>query len=188
MRDIDYYFMEKSAGKSPNIPTQEMPPKMMKFINALKDSHLSGRFEVGSIVLSLDDVGRNEFQKGLDILDSGLSSGKQRAIRMPFIPEAYGLSITYFDNTQWQQELKRSAVQMKISHCERWLVVQLSNENPYKISKIEVVLPNRFSDAELDAIDCILKRRRIVLLLLKERKEMINVLADQGKSIKMPWR
>ncbi|MBE3093105.1 MAG: SEC-C domain-containing protein [Actinobacteria bacterium] len=149
MRDIDYYFAKKSAGDSPEVPTQEMPPKIKDFINALRDSHLSGRFEVGSIVLSMDDKGRNEFEEILKTLDSARIEGRQQTFRMPFTALSFGLSVTSADDIHWPEELIRSAVQMDQGKCGRWLVVQLANKISYAISKIEIILPGRFSDAEL---------------------------------------
>lgn len=150
MRDIDFYFMEKTAGGSPPVPTQAMPHKMRDFINALRDSRLPGRFEVGSIILSMDAAGRNEFQKqGLDILDSGRDAGRRLNFHMPFTKLSFGLSITYVDDAAWQEEMIRCAVQMEQGSCKRWLVVQLRNEYPYKINRIERILPGRFSNEEL---------------------------------------
>jgi hypothetical protein len=95
MRDIDHYFMEKTVGNSPKVPTQKMPPKMREFISALRISRLPHRFEVGAIVLSMGDAGRNEFQEGLSVLDSGRTEGRQRTFRMPFTDRKFGLSVTY---------------------------------------------------------------------------------------------
>ena len=150
MRDIDVYFMEKTAGGSPPIPTQDMPHKMRDFMNALRDSHLKGRFEVGSILLSMDTTGRDEFQKkGLDVLDKRRNEGRQLTFRRPFTQFSFGLSITYADESHWQEELIRSAVQMEQCNCKLWIVVQLKNESLYRINRIEKILPNRFSDSEL---------------------------------------
>ena len=151
MRDIDYYFGEKSAGGQPEVPTQAMPPKMRDFINALGDSCQPGRFEVGSIILSMDETGRNEFQEGLNTLDAGRAEGRQRTYRMPFTGLYYGLSITYADDAHWQEELTRSAAQMEQGECKRWMVVQLTNMSPYTINRIEVIFPGRFSEEELAA-------------------------------------
>jgi hypothetical protein len=149
MRDIDYYFMEKTEGGSPEVPTQAMPTKMRDFINALRDSHLLGRFEVGSIVLSLDSEGRDKFQQGLNTLDSGMLEGRQRTFRIPFTEVSIGLTITYVDDVYWREELVRSAVQMIQGKCSRWLVVQLANKFPYTVIKIIAIYPGMFSDAEL---------------------------------------
>jgi hypothetical protein len=150
MQDIDAYFMEKTAGGSPVVPTQAMPHKMRDFINALRDSHLPSRFEVGSIILSMDTTGRNEFQEqGLDVLDLAIDEGRQRTFRMPFRKLSLGLSITYGDDAHWQEEMIRSAAQMEQSNCKRWLVVQMKNESPYRINRIERILPGRFSEEAL---------------------------------------
>lgn len=149
MRDIDYYFMEKTAGGSPEIPRQAMPSKMRAFVDALKDSRLSGRFEVGSIILSMDSAGRNDFQKNLNALDTGMVEGRQRTFRLPFTALGFGLSITCFNNTHWEEELRRSAVQMEQGRCVRWLVVQIANKIPYEILQIGTILPGRFTDLEL---------------------------------------
>jgi hypothetical protein len=149
MRDIDHYFMERTAGGSPKIPRQAMPSKMRAFVDALKDSRLSGRFEVGSIVLSMESVGRDDFQKSLNALDTGMVEGRQRTFRMPFTALGFGLSVTRVDDTHWKEELQRSAVQMEQGKCARWLVAQIANKIPYKILQIETILPGRFTDSEL---------------------------------------
>jgi hypothetical protein len=149
MRDIDYYFAEKSAGLTPQVPSQKIPVKVRDFINALKDSHLSGRFEAGSIVLSMDDAGRNEFQKALNTLDLKREEGIQRTFRIPFPKLSLGLSVSNTDDTHFKEELVISAAYMEQGKCKRWIVVQLVNEDPYIISKIEVIFPGRFSDEEL---------------------------------------
>jgi hypothetical protein len=151
MHDIDQYFMDRVTGESPPIPTQEMPPKMRQFISALRASRLPHRFEVGSIVLSMDMAGRKEFQAGLDALDEGRAEGRQRTFRMPFTDLKFGISISYAGGPNWPEELRRSAVQMERGNCERWLVVQLANESSYEVSEIEVITPTRFTDAELAA-------------------------------------
>jgi hypothetical protein len=147
--DIDHYFMERSAGDEPPVPTQDMPRKIREFVQALRDSRLPKRFEVGSVVLSLDGEAREELQKGLNTLDASLSEGKQRTIRVPFTSSEQGLSVTYADDTHWEEELKRSAVQMEQGKFNQWLVVQMTHRSPYEVSKIEVILPGRFSDGEL---------------------------------------
>ena len=53
MKDIDYYFMDLSAGIESELPTQEMPAKIRQLVSALKTSKLAHRFEVGSMLLSL---------------------------------------------------------------------------------------------------------------------------------------
>jgi hypothetical protein len=152
MREIDYYFMDRMAGESPPVPTQEMPSKMRAFISALRASRLPHRFEVGSIVLAMDMAGRREFQGGLDALDEGRAEGRQRTFRMPFTDLKFGLSLSCTEGPNWQEELRRSAVQMERGNCERWLVVQLaSSKSSYAVSVIEVITPTKFTDAELTA-------------------------------------
>lgn len=151
MRDIDHYFMDRAAGDTPPMPTQEMPPKMREFISTLRTSRLAHRFEVGTIVLSMDVAGREEFKGSLDILDEGRTKGKQRTVRLPFTARKLGFSVSYADGPRWEEELRKSAVQMKQGNCDRWIVVQLADKSPYEVSRIEVITPNRFTDAELAA-------------------------------------
>lgn len=152
MRDIDHYFMARSAGDMPPVPTQEMPLKMREFVEALRTSRLPHRFEVGSIILSMDAAGRDEFATdGLGTLDTGRAEGRQRTFRMPFTDRGFGLSISYAQGPHWPEELRRSAVQMEQGNCGRWLVVQMADKTPYEITSIEVISPGRFTDAELAA-------------------------------------
>lgn len=149
MRDIDYYFMDKVAGDKPPIPTQEMPTKMRAFVDALRDSHLPGRFEASSLVLSMDDSGRDEFEGTLNELASSKREGRPRTARMPFTSISTGLSVTYAGEDFWSEELKRSAAQMEQSRCERWVVVQLDGDPTYQITHIERITPGIFSPEEL---------------------------------------
>jgi preprotein translocase subunit SecA len=64
---------------------------------------------------------------------------------------ASGITITYASDSAWSEELKRSAVQMKRGGCQRWLVVQLTSGGQRQVTKIELLTPSRFSDAELAA-------------------------------------
>jgi hypothetical protein len=149
MRDIDHYFMDRSAGDTPSVPTQKMPLKMRQLVEALRVSRLPHRFEVGSTILSMDGTGREGFKGSLDELDEGRANGRQRTVRLPFKASKLGFSISYARDTHWDEELRRSAVQMQQSNCSRWLVVQLANKTFYEVVRIELILPGRFTDAEL---------------------------------------
>jgi hypothetical protein len=149
MRDIDHYFMDKSAGIESLRPTQDIPPKIRELISALKMCGLRGRFAVGSIVLSMSSAARQGFKEGLDTLDAGRDKGRQRTIRTPFSEEKFGLSISYTEGVNWQEELRRSAFQMVQSGCDRWFVVQLKPKSPYEVSAIELITPGQFTTAEL---------------------------------------
>ena len=149
MRDIDYYFRERSAGGSPDVPTQSMPDKMKEMIGALRDSRLPGRFEAASIILSMNAEGRKEFDSGLKFLDAGRAEGRQRTMRLPFPDPSYGLTITYADDINWNEEVITSAAQMNQARCGRWLVVQVANGDVYAVTRIEAIFPGRFSIAEV---------------------------------------
>ncbi len=149
MRDIDYYFMEKSAGGTPPVPSQSMPPKIRELISALQDSRLAGRFEAGSIILSMSSAARTQLENGLGQLETGRSAGRPRTIRMPFPEGALGLSITHAGETLLREELTRSVVQMKRAGCDRWVVIQLADRANLSVTRIELITPNRFSDDEL---------------------------------------
>jgi hypothetical protein len=149
LREIDHYFMARGAGESLPLPTQDIAPKMLQFITALKASGLPHRFEAGSMVLSLDSETRENFTKILGDLDAGRTEGRMRTFRVPFLQQKYGLSISRTQGSNWQEELRRSAVQMEISQCNHWVVVQLADKAEYEISSIEVIEPGRFDPAEL---------------------------------------
>lgn len=151
MREIDHYFMGKVAGETKEIPTQKMPSQLKKIIYSLKASKLSGRFEVGSLLLSLDEQRRNEFHSFLDKLEVEASKGKQLSIRLPFHDNQCGISVTYANNLYWDKERKLSAVQMLQSDCNRWLIIQLKNQYPYVISRIDTITLNTFSEEELES-------------------------------------
>jgi len=149
MREIDYYFSNKSKGETPKVPTQMMPEKMKELVIALRDCSLKSRFEAGSIILSIDEAGRDKFEKGLITLEKGRQEKRQLTFRLPFAAHSYGLTVTCANDKYWEEELRRSAVQMAQGNCGRWLVVQLADKSPYEISRIEAIIPGRFSDEEL---------------------------------------
>jgi hypothetical protein len=151
MRDIDHYFMDRSAGETPLAPTQGMPPRMRELISALGRCGLRGRFEVGSAILSMGAAGRQGFEEGLEFLNAGRAEGRQRTFKMPFTADKFGLSVSCADGPRWTEELRMSAVYMEHGKCDRWLVVQIANRSPYEVSGIEVITPGRFTDDELAA-------------------------------------
>jgi len=148
MRDIDYYFAEKSAGGTPAVPTQAMRPKIRELIGALQRSRLAGRFDAGSIVLSMSGAARREFANSLDQLEIRRRAGKQPTVRLPF-SEGFGLSVTYAAGPNLLEELTRSAAQMKRARSNRWVVIQLADEAKLSVTRIERITPERFSDDEL---------------------------------------
>jgi hypothetical protein len=148
MREIDYYFADKAAGEPAVVPKQKMPTRMREFVHALQTSHLSHRFEVGAVVLSMGATARDEFANALESLEVRMAEGRERTIRLPFTV-GYGLSVSSADGSNWETELKRSAIQMNQSGCLRWLVVQMSRRSPNSISRIELISSDRFSEAEL---------------------------------------
>ncbi|MDD5500739.1 MAG: SEC-C domain-containing protein [Candidatus Omnitrophica bacterium] len=149
MKDIDYYFMSRQAGETPDLPTQDMPSKVRDFVYALKDSRLPGRFEFGSMVLSMDSGGREKIWKALDYLDEGQSLGKQRSIRLPFANHSFGLTIMHGSDLALREELFRSAAQMEQSRCSRWLVTQLAGQSKYVVNVIQIVYPGKFLASDL---------------------------------------
>jgi hypothetical protein len=149
MRDIDYYFSAKMVGENPDVPLQKLPSKFKEFMDSLKSSQIRGRFELGSAVLSMGGDARKDFDEILKNLVKAALQGRQLSYRMAFFENSFGLTISYADDTKIQEELKRSAVQMHQSNCNRWLVVQLINTNPISISQIELIAPGRFSDEQL---------------------------------------
>jgi hypothetical protein len=149
MREIDIYFSERYAGKSPDIPKQRIPPRLAQLLEALKRSRLGGRFEAASIILSTDDIGRAQLEDALKHLDQGKVQGRQRSVRMPFTSEAYGLTVSYAQDRFWEQELLRSAAQMEQGRCNRWVAIQLAAGQPYEVARIDRVVPGRISEREL---------------------------------------
>jgi len=149
MKDIDYYFMSLQAGETPDLPSQDMPSKVRDFVYALKESRMPGRFEFGSMVLSMDSDGREKLRKALDYLDEGQSLGKQRSIRLPFANHSFGITIMHGSNPAWKEELLRSAAQMEQSRCSRWLVTQLTGQSKYVVNNLQRLYPGKFLESDL---------------------------------------
>ncbi len=149
MKDIDYYFMDLSARIESKLPTQEMPAKIRHLVSALRTSKLPHRFEVGSTLLSLSTEAREGIARAIDTLDEGLPRGRQRSFRT--LIDGVGLSVSYAEGRNWEEELHRSAVQMQVSGGQRFLVVQLVPGRRYEVQNIEVITPGRFSSRELAA-------------------------------------
>ena len=149
MQDIDLYFSEKCRGESPELPAKKNPPKVAELLRAVKDSRLAGRFEVASIILSMDDIGRSQLDGALKHLNAGRDEGKQRSVRLPFTSASYGLTVSYATGQYWDEELIRSGAQMEQSRCARWLAVQLDRSATHAVTQIQQILPGRFSEREL---------------------------------------
>lgn len=149
MQDIDFYFSEKYRGMSPELPMQKNPTEVAELLQAVRNSRLAGRFEIASIILSMDDIGRSQLDNALKQLNAGRDEGKQRSIRLPFTGASYGLTVSYATGQYWNEELIRSAVQMEQGRCKRWLVVQLDKNAPHIVTQIQRISPGRFSKGEL---------------------------------------
>ncbi len=149
MKDIDYYFMARQAGETLDVPAQDMPENMRSFIFALEESRLPGRFEFGSLVLSMDSDSREKLNKALEYLNEGQNLGKQRSIRLPFTNKAFGLTIMLGSNSAWREELFRSAAQMEQSRCEHWLVARIASSSKFIINDLQRVNPNKFLASDI---------------------------------------
>lgn len=151
MRDIDYYFTGKNSPESTDLPVQNMPDRMKKFISAITDSKIPNRFELGSSILSLDSESRQHFDQALEQLEAGERQGRQITLRLPMTTYSFGVSFSVAKDSNWGKELVRSAAQMELGDCSWWLAVQLTTNPDYRILKIEKIIPGRFSDEELVA-------------------------------------
>lgn len=149
MRSIDVYFAEKTAGRNPEVPTQDLPVNIKLLLSALKESRQVGRFEVASVVLSMDGEIRKEIDKKIAFLLDGIGIGRQRSMRLPAPEVSTGLTITCCSGQQLHEELIRSAAMMERGSCNHWLVVQIENIDGMRIGSISKVSPGMFSEAEL---------------------------------------
>jgi hypothetical protein len=149
MRDIDFYFSERLCGKSPELPSQNIPHKITELLQALRDSHLQGRFEVASIILSMDDEARSRLDDALKYLETGLGEGKKRSLRLPFPTASIGLTISYTIGEYGDENLIRSAAQMEQCQFHKWLAVKLETTVPHKVNRIVRILPGQYSKDEL---------------------------------------
>lgn len=147
--EIDHYFHDKMAGENPEVPGQTIPPKFQNLLAALGDTPISGRFLVGTLLLSNGGEGRIDIDTALTELDNALADGRRLSYRMTFAHESIGLTITYAGNNHLKTELLRSAAQMQQSQMGKWLVVQLRPVSPYRIKAIETVYPDQFTTEEL---------------------------------------
>lgn len=149
MKHIDFYFAARYAGEFPRVPEQNLPPKMSGFLEALSTSRLPGRFEVASILLSMGQEGRDEFEANLVVLEDRRSASRQPSLHLPFGSDSIGLSVTYASEDNFNEELVRCAARMQQGGSTRWLVVQLKNQSTYLIRKIRIITPSTFSEVEL---------------------------------------
>lgn len=184
MREIDHYFMDRSAGGTPPTPTQAMPLRMRELIGALQDSRLAGRFEVGSIVLSMSGAARRELERGLGQLESSRAAGRPCTIRLPFSEVAVGLSITHAGGTYLHEELTRSAVQMKRAGCYRWVVVQLGDDADLSVKRIELITPGRFPNGELRSSEEYIEKQVHGLIASLQPKGNDRCPCGSGKKFK----
>lgn len=147
MRDIDYYFMDRAAGIETPLPTQSMPAAVRRLLEGMTLSGVPGRFEAGSILLGLNSEARARLADAVETLEQGLSQGRRRSFRMGV--DECGLTVSYAEHASWDEEIRRSAVQMEHSGARRWLAVRLGQGVPGEVRSIEVITPGRFTPGEL---------------------------------------
>jgi hypothetical protein len=158
LAEIDQYFAQKSAGEMPAIPTQRIPDRMKALVDSLRDSHLPRRFEAASIILSMGARGRNDFEHGLRFLETAIGQGRRMTVRLPFTDQSVGLTVTYAADSNWRDELIRSAAQMEQSGCERWIAIQLESA-AQTVRNVERLLPGRFAESQMATARAYLNRR-----------------------------
>jgi len=149
MRDIDHYFGKKYAGEQVPAPEQYVPAILKRLLEALRSSRLHGRFEVGSILLSMGQDGRTEIERSLAELERRRAAGGQPSLHLPFPEDALGLSLTQAADANLDEERVRCAARMQQGGHARWLLVQLENQSSYIVKRIHVITPNTISEAEL---------------------------------------
>jgi hypothetical protein len=149
MKEIDCYFSKKYAGGFPARPEQKIPLLMKELLHALDTSRVGGRFELASLILSMDQEGRDRFEEGLASLTTPWERGRQPSIRLPITKASIGITIASVKNENWNQELLMSAAQMEQSACDRWLALLLGRQAPYKVERIECILPGRYTEEAL---------------------------------------
>jgi SEC-C motif len=149
MRDIDLYFAKIYSGETPALPFKKIHSNVTELLLALRDSRLPGRFEVASIILSMNDTGRNQLHDALKYLDSGPAKGKQRSVSLPFASSAYGLTISNAAGERWDEELIHSAARMEQGRFARWLCVQLDGYAPRTVRQINRIVPGQVYEGDL---------------------------------------
>jgi hypothetical protein len=182
MRNIDFYFVEKIIGQTPPLPTQPFPPRMKAFLDALKNCKLPGRFEFGSMILSLDERSRGLLEKGLDYIASAKAEGRERTFRLPVTAASYGFSVTNKTANRLTEELFDSAVQMQRARCNRWLVAHSLDAETDQIDKLELLVPGRYSEGELAPANTRLEER--VARIIATNKIGRNDTCPCGSGIK----
>jgi SEC-C motif len=179
MRDIDYYFAEKAAGGSPEVPTQGMPTEMRALLNALRDCRLQGRFAVASMILSMSTSARTDFERSLLALKSALRAARERTLALSF-----GLSITYASDSLLQDVLIKAAAQMTRGGLSRWMVVQLAHQQSFSVKRIETIIPSRFTETEIQRGDSMLLKSVSEAASTKQTKRNSPCPCGSGKKFK----
>jgi hypothetical protein len=149
MRDIDIYLAARYAGESVSPPEQSLPPNMLRLIEALRASGVPGRFEAGSVLLSMGSGGRNEFNASLAALEPRRAAGRQPGIHLPFSSDRRGVSITHASDQNLLEETARCAARMHQGGHARWLIVQLDDRADYVVKTITVITPGAVAEEEL---------------------------------------
>jgi hypothetical protein len=149
MKDIDRYFARRYAGEASPAPKQMVPPHLRDFLEALRTSRLDGRFELASILLSMGQGGRNDFEANLERLEVRRGAGRQPSIHLPFGGELLGVSISNASDGNFDEEVVRGGARMERAGAKRWIVVQLANQGTYLVRQIRILSPALFSEPEL---------------------------------------
>jgi hypothetical protein len=159
MRDIDLYFAKIYRGEAPALPFKKIHSDVSELLLALRNSRLPGRFEVASMILSMNDIGRNQLRDALKYLDSGPAKGMERSVGLPFAGSACGLTISNTTGDRWDEELIHSAARMEQGRFARWLCVQIEGYVPRAVRQISRIAPGQVSDGDLSRGRAYLEQR-----------------------------
>ncbi len=151
---IDEYFSKKMTGENPLRPKQKVPEKLSLLLVALEGSNLPERFDFGSFIYNLDTIGRDQFDNSLNQMGEKLKLNKVPSVRAVFSAIKRGFTFTFAEDDKFDLELKKSAVQLKLSRAEKWYVMQISlNDQGYKIISLRYISPDTYTDEELKNIE-----------------------------------
>jgi SEC-C motif len=147
-KGIDHYFASRSAGEAVAMPGQRISANTQRLVDALSASHLRGRFEAASAVLSMGQQGRREFDEMLGALEARRNAGREPSIHLSFSDQAC-FSISSVSDPYFAEETVRCGARMRLGRRPRWIVIHLECRGGYRVQTISVITPRTFSEAEI---------------------------------------
>ena len=170
---IDRYFMDKLGGDDPEKPEQQIPNELRLIINALEESRLKHRFEVGAFLLSNDSNQRKGITKHLRKVIGQNEGDRRRVIRVGSPDQKTGYSFGHTEEANLEMEKLRCAGYMKNMGLDRWLIANIDTGKKLIIRDIIEIGIDDFTEDQISDAQAEIESR------MKQKLSGLNIAKNQ---------